>query len=73
MLLNYSIGEDSRVPWPARRSIQSILNEISPEYSLEELMLKLQFFGQLMLTADSLEKTLMVGEIEGREEGDNRG
>ena len=66
MLLNYSIGEDSRVPWPARRSIQSILNEISPEYSLEELMLKLQFFGQLMLTADSLEKTLMVGEIEGR-------
>ena len=57
-----------RVPWTARRSNQSILKEISPEYSLEWLMLKLklQYFGHLMWTADSLEKTLMVGKIEGR-------
>ena len=57
-----------RVPWTARRSHQSILKEISPEYSLEELMLKLklQYFGHLMRRADSLEKTLMLGEIEGR-------
>ena len=56
-----------RVPWTARRSNQSILMEISPEYSLEGLMLKLklQFFGHLMRRADSLEKTLMLGEIEG--------
>ena len=56
-----------RVPWTARRSNQSILKEISPEYSLEELMLKLmlQYFGHLMQRADSLEKTLMLGEIEG--------
>ena len=56
-----------RVPWTARRSNQSILKEISPEYSLEGLMLKLklQYFGLLMLRADSLEKTLMLGEIEG--------
>ena len=54
--------------WAARRSNQSILKEISPEYSLEGLMLKLklQFFGLLMRRADSLEKTLMLGEIEGR-------
>ena len=50
----------------ARRSNQSILKEISPEYSLEGLMLKLQFFGHLMQRADSLEKTLMLGQIEGR-------
>ena len=52
----------------ARRSNQSILKEINPEYSLEELMLKLklQYFGHLMLTADSFEKTLMLGQIEGR-------
>ena len=57
-----------RVPWTARRSNQSILKEISPEYSLEELMLKLklQYFGHLMQRADSLEKTLMLGKIEGR-------
>ena len=57
-----------RVPWTARRSKQSILKEISPEYSLEGLMLKLklQFFGLLMRRADSLEKTLMLGKIEGR-------
>ena len=57
-----------RVPWTARRSNQPILKEISPEYSLEGLMLKLklQYFGQLMLRTDSLEKTLMLGKIEGR-------
>ena len=55
-----------RVPWTARRSNQSILKEINPEYSLEGLMLKLQYFGHLMLRADSLEKTLMLGKIEGR-------
>ena len=57
-----------RVPWTARRSNQSILGEISPEYSLEGLMLKLklQYFGHLMWRTDSLEKTLMLGKIEGR-------
>ena len=57
-----------RVPWTARRSNQSILKEISPEYSLEGLMLKLklQYFGHLMQRADSLEKTLMLGKIAGR-------
>ena len=57
-----------RVPWTARRSSQSILKEISPEYSLERLMLKLklQYFGHLMRRVDSLEKTLMLGGIEGR-------
>ena len=57
-----------RVPWTARRSSQSILKEISPEYSLEGLMLKLklQYFGHLMQRADSFEKTLMLGKIEGR-------
>ena len=57
-----------RVPWTARRSSQSILKEISPEYSLEGLMLKLklQYFGYLMWRADSFEKTLMLGKIEGR-------
>ena len=55
-----------RVPWTARRSNQSILKEISPEYSLEGLMLKLQYFGHLMQRIDSLGKTLMVGKIEGR-------
>ena len=56
-----------RIPWTARRSNQSILKEISPEYSLEGLMLKLklQYFGHLMQRADSLEKTLMPGKIEG--------
>ena len=57
-----------RVPWTARRSNQSILMEISPEYSLEGLMLKLklQYFGHLMQRTDSLEQTLMLGKIEGR-------
>ena len=57
-----------RVPWTARRSNQSILKEISPEYSLEGLVLKLklQYFGHLMWRADSFEKTLMLGKIEGR-------
>ena len=55
-----------RVSWTARRSNQSILKEISPEYSLEGLMLKLQYFGHLMGRTDSLEKTLMLGKIEGR-------
>ena len=56
-----------RVPWTARRSNQSILNEISPEYSVEGLMLKLKLqFGHMMRRTDSLEKTLMLGKIEGR-------
>ena len=55
-----------RVPWTARRSIQSILKEINPEYLLEGLILKLQSFGHPMQRADSLEKTLMMGKIEGR-------
>ena len=64
-----------RVPWTARRSNHSILKEISPEYSLEGLMLKLelQHFGHLTGRADSLEKTLMLGKIEGRKRGGNRG
>ena len=68
MLLNYGVGEDSRVPWTGRRSNQSILKEISPEHSLEGLMLKLklQYFSHLMRRTDSLEKTLMLGKIGGR-------
>ena len=64
-----------RVPWTARRSNQSILKEISPEYSLEGLMLKrkLQYFGHLIQRTDSLEKTLMLGKIEGRKRRDDRG
>jgi len=64
-----------RVPWTARRSNQSILKEISPEISLEGMMLKLklQCFGQLMRRVDSLEKTLMLGEIGGRRRRDDRG
>ena len=63
-----------RVPWTARRSTQSILKKISPEYSLKGLMLKLklQYFGHLMRRADSLEKTLMLGKIESRRKRDNR-
>ena len=73
MLLNCGVGEDSRVPWTARRSNQSILKEISPEYSLEGLMLKLQYFGHLMRRTDSLGKTLMLGKIEGgRRRGQQR-
>ena len=67
MLLNCGAGEDFlRVPWTTRRSNQSILKEINPEYSLEGLMIKLQYFGHLMQRADSWEKTLMLGKIEGR-------
>ena len=63
-----------RVPWTARRSNQSILNEISPEYSLEGLMLKLklQYFGHLMQRVNSLDKTVMMGKIEGRRRGKQR-
>ena len=63
-----------RVPWTARRSNQSILKEINPEYSLEGLMLKLklQYFGHLMRKTDSLEKTLMLEKIEGRRRGRQR-
>ena len=57
------------VPWTARGSNQSILKEINPEYSLEGLMLKLQYFGHLLQKADSSEKTLMLGKIEGRRRG----
>ena len=68
VLSNCGAGKDLRVPWRARRSNQSILKEIDPEYSLKGLMLKLklQYFGQLMQRADSLEKTLMLGKIEGK-------
>ena len=64
-----------RVPWTARISNQSILKEISPEYSLEGLMLKLklQYFDLLMRRTDSFEKTLMLGKIEGGGKGDDRG
>ena len=64
-----------RIPWTARRSNQSILKEISPEISLKGMMLKLklQYFGHLMRIVDSLENTLMLGGIEGRRRGDNRG
>ena len=63
-----------RVPWTAKRSSQSILKEISPEYSLEGLMwkLKFQYFGYLMQRTDSFEKTLMLGKIEGRRRGRQR-
>ena len=68
MLSNCDAGEGLRVPWTARKSIQSILKEISPEYSLEGLMLKLklQWFGHLVPSADLLEKILMLGNIKGR-------
>ena len=74
MLLN-CVGEDLRVPGTVRRSNQSILKEISPEYSLDGLMLKLklQYFGHLMQRADSFENTLMLGKIEGGGKGDDTG
>ena len=64
-----------RVPWTARKPNQSTQKEINPEYSLEGLMLKLklQYFGHLMRRASSMEKTLMLGKIDGRREGDDRG
>ena len=67
MFLNCGVGEDSIVPWTARRSNQSILKETSPEHSLEglRLKLKLQYFGHQMQRTDSLEKTLMLGQMEG--------
>ena len=79
ILLNCGVGKDSleslpRPPWTARRSNQSILKEISPEYSLEGVMLKLklQYFGHLMQRNDSFEKTLMLGKIKGRRRGRQR-
>ena len=68
MRLNCGVGENLRVPWTPRRSNQSILKEISPEYSSEGLMLKLklQYFGHLMQRTDSLEKTLMGGDGDDR-------
>ena len=71
MCLNCGVGGLLRVPWTVRKSNQSILKEISPECSLEELILKLklQYFGHLMQRADSFEKTLMLGMIEGRRRG----
>ena len=72
MPLNCGAREDLRVPWTARRSNKSILKEINPQYSLEGLILKLQYFGHLMQRANSLEKTLMLGKIEGRRRGKQR-
>ena len=75
MLLNCGVGEDLRVPWTARRSNQSILNEISPDCSLERLMLKLKlpYFGHLMQRTVSFEKPPMLGKIEGgRRRGQQR-
>ena len=71
MLLNCGAGEDSRVPWTARKSNQLILKAINPKYSLEEWMLKLkfQYSGHLMQRVNSLEKTLILGKIEGRRIG----
>ena len=68
MLSNCGAREDLRVPWTARRSNQSVLKEINPEHSLEGLMLKLklQYFGHLMQRGNTLEKTLMLGKIEGK-------
>ena len=69
MFLNCGVGEDSlRVPWTTRRSNQSILEEMNPEYALEGLMmkLKLQYFGPLMQITDSLEKTLILIKVEDR-------
>ena len=75
MLLNYGVGEDLRVPWTAKRSNQSILKEISPEYSLEGLMLKLklQYFGHRMRRADSLKRPWCWERLKARGEGDDRG
>ena len=66
MILNMVLEKTLRVPWTARRSHQSILKEINPEYSLDGLMLKLQYFCHLMGRANSLEKTLMLGKIKVR-------
>ena len=66
-------GEDSRVPWTTRRSNQSVLKEINPEYSLEGLILKHQYFGYLMQRANSLEMTLMLGKIKGKRRSRQQG
>ena len=66
MVLNWGAGQDLRVPWTVRRSNQSIIKEINPEHSLERLMMKLPYFGHLIVSDDLLEKTLMLGRIEGR-------
>ena len=74
MLLNCGVGEELlRVPWTARRSNQSILKEINPEYSLEGLKLKLKYFGHLMSTANSSENIRMLERFRAGGEGDNRG
>ena len=75
MTPNYGAGEDSWESWTARRSNQSTLREINPEYPLEELMLKLklQYFGLLMQSANSMEKILMLGRFRAGEEGGDRG
>ena len=73
MLLNCDVEKTLVSSLDCKRSNQSILKEISPEYSLEGQMLKLQYFGHLMRTADSLEKTLMLGNTEDKREGGNRG
>ena len=74
MLSNCGAGEGLlSIPWTTRRSNKSILKEIDLEYSLEELMLKLQYFGHLMQRADSLEKTLMLGRLKAGGEGGDRG
>ena len=75
MLLNCGVGEDLRVSWTARRSSQSILKEINPEFSLEGLMLKLklQYFGYLVQIIDLFEKTLILGKIEGRRRRGDKG
>ena len=74
ILSNCGAGEDSRVPWTARRSKQSNLKKISPEHPLEGLMLKLklQYFGHLMQRADSLEKILMLERLKAKREGSSR-
>ena len=70
MLSHCGTAEYTESPWTARRSNKSILKEINPEYSLEGLILKLQYFGYLMCRADLLEKTLVLGKIEGRRRDD---
>ena len=74
MVLEKTLETARKFPWTARKSIQSTLKEISPEYSLEGLLLKLklQYFGYLMSRTDSFEKTLMLGKIEGRRRGQQR-
>ena len=72
MLLYCGAREDLRIPWTAKKSNQSILKEINPEYSLEGLMLKLQYFGHRMQRASSLENTLMLGKNEGKRRGQQR-